>query len=54
MKWLEKVIEEATRIFNHGEGKLELTAGPQGKDKTLILITAGKRYRFLIDRSLED
>lgn len=53
MGWLQTLEREATRIVNHGEGKLEFTVGPNG-NKTLVLITAGKRHRFLIERDLDE
>ena len=49
-QWHEVLIKEAERIVAHGEGKLEFCAGPHGKDKTLILITAGRRYREIVDK----
>ena len=54
MTWLDRLRDEATKILDHGEGKLEFTVGPQGRDKRLVLITSGKRYRFLIDNIDED
>jgi len=53
VSWLQTLKEEAINIAEHGEGKLEFTVGPNGK-KTLVLITAGRRHRFLIDKDLDD
>ena len=53
MSWLQTLKEEAIKIVDHGEGKLEFTVGPNGR-KTLVLITAGRRHRFLIDRDLDE
>lgn len=50
MTWLERLVKESKEIVKHGQGQLILNVGFSGKDKTNILITAGKTHRFVIER----
>ena len=54
MTWQDKLLEEAQHIVTHGEGKLEFHANIRSGNKVDIRIEAGKTYRYLIDRILED
>lgn len=48
MKWEQCLLSEALKIVSHGQGKLTLDVGPYAKDQIVILIVAGKAYRFIV------